>query len=89
MKATRVRYKRTDVLLESPELLGDDKIYKAVINTQERNIFVFVKDNGEYKVVKALPYTELSTAKREIKVMFKKLGVNFLDEIRNKKRVSV
>lgn len=84
MKLTRIRYIKIDNLLESPEYLGVDKIYKTHIHTGDKNVQLLVKDTS-YTLVKVLPYKSLGEAKRISKDLLKEAGVKFLDEVRMKK----
>lgn len=87
-KATRVKYELTNnAYVSKGTFLGNEgTLLKSVISPGTGVVGVYrVSDDGTLVAVEEVTYVNFTKAKVVAKSILKKYGVNFLDEVRQKK----
>lgn len=90
-KSTRIRYKLTDgKYVSTQSFLGNNGVLLTVDLVPQSSdglVSVSVTSSGEVVDTKTVP--SLAKGKAVAKLMLKSLGVNFLEEVRNRSNVTV
>lgn len=85
-KMTRIRYKNNDgVLVSTREMLLNDKLVTVTIDTTVNPVSYSVTDTEGNVVLSGTSNAGLHLAQKLVKQELKKAGMNFSDEVRQKK----
>lgn len=86
---TRIRYlKQENWLVSKENYLGKEHVIKVVVDLTTMNYKVLAVGEGPDKTDKVLEQgaaKTLASVKKHVKAVLKALGVQFMDEVRNKK----
>lgn len=84
---TRIRYVKKDNMLVSKEsMLGAEFTLEVEIDTNTNTCTIIGTDaDGGEKILETSTHKTLAKVKKHVKQTFKSLGVQFSDEVRNRK----